>query len=84
MSLESNYEQLQLQMDVQSYLDYLCANMYIANIDYGIEESYAWKTSMTGQGKYEDGRWRWIIGKTNCSMNALMADGKATRRIRWT
>ena len=38
MSLESNYEQLQLQMDVQSYLDYLCANMYIANIDYGIEE----------------------------------------------
>ena len=81
MSLESNYEQLQLQMDVQSYLDYLCANMYIANIDYGIEESYAWKTSMTGQGEYEDGRWRWIIGKTNCSMNALMADGKATSTI---
>ena len=32
MSLESNYEQLQLQMDVQSYLDYLCANMYIAKL----------------------------------------------------
>lgn len=81
MSLESNYEQLQDMMDVQSYLDYLCANMYIANVDYGTDEAYAWKTSQTGTGKYEDGRWRWIIGKTNCSMNALMAEGRATATI---
>lgn len=81
MSTESSYEQVQELMDVQSYLDYLCANMYIANVDYGIDEAYAWKTSQIGTGKYEDGRWRWIIGKTNCSMNALMADGRATDTI---
>lgn len=81
MSVDSNYEQLQTIMDVQSYADYLCANMYIANIDYGVEEAYAWRTANQGSNLYEDGKWRWIIGKTNCSMNVSTANGKATCSI---
>ena len=81
MSIDSNYTTVQSMMDVQSYLDYLCANMYIANVDYGEDDAYVWKTAEIGTGKYSDGKWRWIIGKTNCSMNVESANGKATNTI---
>lgn len=30
-------------MDIQSYLDYYCVNIFLANTDFGYEEAAAWK-----------------------------------------
>lgn len=68
MSVSANYEKAKELMDVQSYLDYLCANVYLANADYGIEESCMWRTTLKGEG-YADGKWRWIVGKLDNAMN---------------
>lgn len=81
MSLDTNYEQLKTMMDIQSYLDYFCVNMFIANADYGIDETYAWKTVTIGENEYADGRWRWIVGKLDNSMNTSSARGMATSSI---
>lgn len=68
MSDEDNYRQLNEMMDVQSYLDYLCINMYLANPQYGSETSCIWRTVTSDKGGYEDGRWRWLLGKMDNSM----------------
>jgi hypothetical protein len=81
MSKETNYKWAKDHMDIQSYLDYFCANMYLANIDYGVEESYAWKTATVGSSEYADGRWRWIVGKLDYAMDANTTNGAATSSI---
>lgn len=81
MSKKSEYNKVKEMMDMQSYVDYFCANMYLANVEYGMEEAYAWKTVSKGEGTYADGKWRWIIGKLDCSMNTAEAKGAATSSI---
>lgn len=56
------YEQLDRIMDIQSYIDYSCVNVYFGNLDYNeTKNTVCWRTRKTGQGKYEDGRWRWAL-----------------------
>ena len=55
--------------------------MFISNADYGIDETYAWKTATVGENEYADGRWRWIVGKLDNSMNTSSAKGMATSSI---
>jgi hypothetical protein len=81
MSEDENYQWAKDNMDMQSYLDYFCANMYLANVDYGVEESYAWKTATVGSGKYADGKWRWIVGKLDYAMASSTTNGAATSSI---
>lgn len=80
MSIPSNYERVKELMDVQSYLDYLCANVYLANADYGIEESCMWRTISEGEG-YADGRWRWVVGKLDNAMNNDTESRRTTSTI---
>lgn len=81
MSRDEEYQKVTRMMDMQSYLDYFCANMYLANVDYGTEEAYAWRTVSQGDGTYADGKWRWIIGKLDCSMDTAEANGAASSSI---
>ena len=62
MSSEKNYERLAQIVDIQSYIDFMCANIYLDNMDISDEKNAAiWRTvSNTGTG-YSDGRWRWSI-----------------------
>lgn len=69
MTKESNYTKVRKQMDIQSFLDYLCVNMFIANGQYGSERSVTWKTVKTGDSEYADGKWRFLIGNTDYSLD---------------
>lgn len=59
MNVDGNYNKVKEQMDIQSYLDYYCANIYLGNSEFSTVSSYAWKTSKAGEG-YADGKWRFI------------------------
>ncbi|MCR5675583.1 MAG: CotH kinase family protein [Lachnospiraceae bacterium] len=55
-----NYAELGRMIDIQSYIDFWCTNIYIANMD--VSEAwnvYYWKSADGGGDGYADGRWRW-------------------------
>lgn len=81
LSDDNNYNKVGEMMDIQSYLDYYCVNIFLANTDFGYEEAAAWKTATkTGDG-YNDGRWRWIIGKMDNTMNNAVIGNYSTSSI---
>ncbi len=62
MGEASSYEALDRLMDIQSYIDYCCVNVYFANLDFNeTKNTVCWRARKTGHGKYEDGRWRWAL-----------------------
>ena len=75
-----NYSKVEGYMDMQSYLDYFCANMFLSNADYGVDEPVIWRTIENGTG-YEDGKWRWMIGKMDNSMDNGMVSKLTTSSI---
>lgn len=60
MSDEFAYDKLDKIMDIQSYIDFSCVNVYLSNCDYS-EDSNAviWRSNKIEDNKYGDGRWRW-------------------------
>ena len=63
-TVESNYADLQKFMDVQNYLDYYAANIYVCNYDwphnnYKVYRYYADESGGYGDGVY-DSRWRFL------------------------
>lgn len=72
MSDADAYEYVKERMDVDSYLDFLCVNMYLANGDYSPRNAVMWKTVGEKSEGYEDGRWRWIIPELEyCMANEM-------------
>lgn len=69
---EGNYESLGYVIDLQSYIDYYAAEIYIgSSADWpGTNEAF-WrvrKPAENGEGEpYEDGRWRWMLFDVNTS-----------------
>ena len=63
------YAGLLEQMDMQSFIDWMCTNIYIANTDSKPLENnvYTWRdnggadTKSTGSLQYSDGKWRWML-----------------------
>ncbi len=67
MSVPENYAILEQMADMQSYIDYICANVYIANMDMSEIKNYLlWRTIIPDGSKMGDGRWRWIMYDTDC------------------
>ena len=78
MSDAKNYAQVESRMDIQSFLDYICANIYISNAGFSIYHGTAWRTVDKGTGKYEDGKWRWLMGDVASAMNNGESEGVTT------
>lgn len=59
----SNWELLQAQMDVQSFIDYYAINYYLGNIDVTEWRNYRlWRAAdVEINEKYRDTRWKWQI-----------------------
>lgn len=57
------YNGLLQQMDMQSFIDWMCTNIYIANTDSKPlgNNVFTWKSTVPGFTKYQDGRWRWML-----------------------
>lgn len=81
MSIQANYEKAKNMMDIQSYLDYFCANMYLANANYGIEGSCMWRTVNSQGAGYADGKWRWLVGQMDHTMGSTQLGNFSTSSI---
>lgn len=62
LSDSEEYEKLGEIMDIQSYLDYTCANVYLANCDTDEKlNTCIWRTKTNEFTDYGDHRWRWAL-----------------------
>lgn len=81
LSVEENYRNVTGQMDVDNYLEYFCANMYLSNALYGSDYVTAWRTETAGSGEYEDGRWRYLMPRMDGGMANSASGGLSTHSI---
>jgi hypothetical protein len=71
LSEETAYEKLSEMMDIQSFIDYFAAEMYIGNTDWPVNNVCIFRsresggTSVHEESSYEDGRWRWALYDTD-------------------
>ena len=65
MRTEDAYQRLNELADIQSYIDFMCANVYLANTDYAEAtsggNSAMWRSRKVENQSYGDGRWRWAL-----------------------
>ncbi len=62
MSVAENYEWVCSQMDMQSFIDFICVNTYLCNLDWDDNKNYVlWKSKEISDNPFEDGRFRWIL-----------------------
>lgn len=67
MTDEQYYEKWNQVIDIQSYIDYLCTNIYLCNMDFSEEKNYMlWRTAEDEGTEYGDGRWRWMLYDLDC------------------
>lgn len=59
---EQEYEALSQIIDMQSFVDYMCANAYLCNMDMNKRHNHLlWRTRTDEGTEYGDGRWRWML-----------------------
>lgn len=68
MSDSDNYEKVKSMMDITNYIEYYCANMYLSNAAFG-EDAVIWRTVSENGTGYSDGKWRWLMGRMDESMD---------------
>lgn len=62
LSLPENYAYVCELIDIQSYIDYYAAEIYIGRYsDWPVNNEALWRTREINDGEYEDGRWRWLL-----------------------
>ena len=70
LTVSSNYEKMNSMMDMQSYIDYFCTEIFIGNQDWmNNNNNYrVWRSRTTSDKPYEDGKWRWMLYDTEYCM----------------
>jgi len=67
LSIEEEYEKLESRMDIQSYIDFLCANIYLCNMDVSETKNYCvWRVREPDGTVFGDGRLRWMLYDMDC------------------
>lgn len=62
LSLDENYERIQTIMDLDTYIDYLAINIWVACGDWGeFENDVFWRVKEPYDDSFGDGRYRWNI-----------------------
>lgn len=75
------WEQFCREADVQSYIDYMCINYFLCNLDFGDDHNYVlWRSPYGEKGAYGDMRWRWCVYDVDfllaASANAVSGKGE--------
>ncbi len=81
LKVDANYEWVKAHVDVQNYLEYFCANMYLANAEYGLDDLVMWRTINEQGTGYEDGKWRFLMPRLDNTMNNKEAGRVATSSV---
>lgn len=56
------WAQLNLNVDLQSYIDFICINYYLCNWDFNDRSNHLmWRSAVEETAPYGDKRWRWCI-----------------------
>lgn len=67
LSIEEEYNKIESRMDIQSYIDYICANVYLCNMDFSETKNYClWRVREPDGSEYGDGKWRWMLYDMDC------------------
>lgn len=62
LSSPQNYYKFCELVDIQNYIDYLCINVYTANMDFDENQNtLMWRSRSKGNREYRDGKWRWAL-----------------------
>lgn len=62
LSTEAGYAGFGELVDIQSYIDYMCINVYIDNMDFTeIKNTIVWRSKEDKDASYEDGKWRYCL-----------------------
>ena len=78
LSQPEAYERIGQMMDIQSFIDQYCFEIYIANTDWPLNNVCCWRTrTESGGSAYEDGRWRWGLYDTDES-TGIYKEGMGT------
>lgn len=68
MTLEENYEAACAMIDMDSFVDYYAAEIYMARNGDWPEANFAlWRSREVSRNAYEDGKWRWMLFDVNTS-----------------
>lgn len=72
MSDPGLYEELLTRIDMQSFIDWMCINIYIGNTDSKPlgGNVYIWQALTPADSEYQDGRWRWMLYDLDDSLGA--------------
>lgn len=58
----AQWEQIQKEISVQSYIDFMIANYFFCNIDFNdIHNHVLWRSPILDDTPYSDMRWRWCV-----------------------
>lgn len=61
------YQEYGRILDYQSYIDFVCANVYLCNMDINENKNYLlWRVRDKQNGKYSDGKWRFLLYDMDC------------------
>lgn len=52
-------------IDLDSYVDFYAVELFIGNMDWPLKNAACWRARETGNGEYNDGRFRWMIFDVN-------------------
>ena len=67
LSIPEEYERFKEKVDIQSYIDYICANVYLCNMDMSeTKNAMCWRTIEDEGSEYGDCRWRWMLYDVDC------------------
>lgn len=73
LSKNENYDELSKMIDIQSYIDFTCINVYLANMDYSeSKNTQMFCTIVKENSEFGDGRWKWML----YDMDLLTASSK--------
>ena len=65
-SVDENYQQVQTMMDVDNYIEFMCANIYMGNtLMWRNEAACVWRTVDGNGSGYSDNRWRWALNNVD-------------------
>lgn len=72
------YREIGRMMDIQSFIDHYCFEIYIANTDWPLNNLCCWRSRAEGGTEaYNDGRWRWGVYDTDES-TGIYEEGMGT------
>lgn len=72
LSFDDVYDMICENIDVQSFIDYYCINLYVGNIDVSMSKNTAsWRTIKKEEGMYGDGKWRWMLFDMDDSLRSF-------------